>query len=98
MFLHILNLPRAPHAKACMALLVMASTASAFAQGSLTPPAAPTPTMKTLDQIEPRVPIDATHTPGDSLREFVIAQPGSYYLAANLNVSRPTAFASQLPG
>ncbi len=28
-----------------------------FAQGSLTPPAAPTPTMKSLDQIEARMPI-----------------------------------------
>lgn len=47
-----------------------------FAQGSLTPPGAPAPTMKTLAQIEPRTPI--TNAP------YTITQPGSYYLTANL--------------
>ena len=46
------------------------------AQGSLTPPGAPAPTMKTLAQMEPRVPI--------STAPFTIAQPGSYYLTTNL--------------
>jgi hypothetical protein len=59
----------------------------AFPQGSLTPPAAPTPTMKALDQVEPRTPIDATHTPGDANNAFVIGQPGSYYLTSNLGVA-----------
>ena len=49
---------------------------SAFAQGSLTPPGAPAPTMKTLDQIEARTPISAV--------PFTITQPGSYYLTTNL--------------
>ena len=54
---------------------------TAHAQGSLTPPGAPAPTMKSLAQIEPRTPITNT----TSL--VTISQPGSYYLTHNLTVS-----------
>jgi hypothetical protein len=50
-----------------------------FAQGSLTPPGAPAPTMKSLDVIEARAPISSV--------PYEISSPGSYYLTANLNVS-----------
>ena len=49
---------------------------SALAQGSLTPPGAPAPTMKTLSQIEPRTPISSL--------PFAITAPGSYYATSNL--------------
>jgi hypothetical protein len=50
-----------------------------FAQGSLSPPGAPAPTMKTLAQIEPRTPISSA--------PFTINAPGSYYLITNITVS-----------
>ncbi len=48
----------------------------AFAQGPLTPSGAPAPTMKTLQQVEPRTPIGAL--------PYDITQPGSYYLTGPL--------------
>ena len=56
-------------------ILILPSLA-VFAQGDLVPPGAPAPTMKTLQQIEPRMPISSL--------PFTINQPGSYYLATNL--------------
>ena len=50
--------------------------ATCFAQGALTPPGAPAPTMKSLAQIEPRKPISAL--------PFNLTVSGSYYLTANL--------------
>ena len=52
---------------------------SAFAQGSLTPPGAPTPTMKTLAQVEPRTPISSL--------PFTASASGAYYLTTNVNAS-----------
>jgi hypothetical protein len=49
---------------------------SALGQGSLTPPGAPAPTMLTLSQVQPRIPI--TSVP------FTITNSGSYYLTGNL--------------
>src|SRR5882757_10456894 len=53
-----------------------------FAQGSLTPPGAPAPTMKSLDQLEPRT--DVLKLSGDGANSYIISQPGSYYLTTNV--------------
>ena len=53
--------------------------------GPLDPPAgAVAPTMKTLVEVEPRIAVNATNTPGDASSLFKITQPGSYYLTGNI--------------
>jgi hypothetical protein len=46
--------------------------------------------MKTLDQVEARIPIDVVHTPGDGTSEFIIPAngAGSYYLTGNIDVGK----------
>ena len=48
--------------------------------GDLEPPAPPASTMKTLSEVEPRIPIPASDTPTGT---FTISQSGSYYLTGN---------------
>jgi hypothetical protein len=54
-----------------------------FAQGPLTPPGAPSPSMKSLDQIEARTAISSA--------PFNITTSGSYYLTQNLTVAAGNA-------
>lgn len=45
---------------------------------------APAPSMKTLDEVEPRIPLTQETAPGDAQNVFRITEPGSYYLTENL--------------
>lgn len=63
-----------------MAALIMPGRAIA---GDLTAPNGPiVPTMKTLEQIEPRTPVQ--DLPGDVEAVHVISEPGSYYLLGDI--------------
>src|SRR2546423_14193754 len=76
----------------CFFLLCL-SPLPALAQGSLSPPSAPGLTFKTLQQIEPRTDLQAIPAPagvdtGNANYHFIINQSGSYYLSANLGVTK----------
>jgi len=65
--------------------LIAASGSVAALAGPLDPPVGPiAPTYKTLTEVEPRIAINATNTPGDFNSVFRITQPGSYYLTGNV--------------
>lgn len=64
--------------------LTLCGAALLFA-GPLDPPTGPVaPTYKTLTEVEPRIAISSTNTPGDADSVFKITAPGSYYLTGNL--------------
>ena len=70
-------------------LLALCLGSIAFGAGTLTPPGAPAPTMKTLQQVEPRTPLEAG-SQGVSINTngtISIIQSGSYYLTSNLTVA-----------
>ncbi|MFG0273610.1 MAG: right-handed parallel beta-helix repeat-containing protein, partial [Phycisphaerales bacterium] len=65
---------------AIVAITTLAGAPGALA-GDLTPPGAPAPTMKPLDQVEPRIPITAADMP------LTISQPGSYYFVESITTA-----------
>ena len=71
-------------AGALLATLLVSFPGQLTAQGPLAPAGAPAPTMKTLQQVQPRVPIDAINAPSQNVSDdYTISAPGSYYLTAN---------------
>lgn len=75
-------MPRAIARFSTASVLALAATALA---GPVTPPAGPVvPSMKTLQQVEPRTPVGPETTPGDAGSLYRITQPGSYYLTGNI--------------
>ncbi|GEM_PF-3592724 len=66
--------------------IVLASLATTALAGPLDPPSGPIDsTMKTLDEVEPRIPIGPDTTPGDDNSTYKITAPGSYYVPRNVS-------------
>ena len=57
-------------------LIALFAAGAVHAQGDLTPPGGPAPSMKSLDQVEPRTPISSL--------PYRIEESGSYYLTGPL--------------
>ena len=75
-----------------IAVILLATPITAFSQGGplVPPPGGPSPAMRTLDHVEPRVPLvegapGVTIGAGDSI---TISQPGSYYLTGNVQITQ----------
>jgi len=69
-------------ATAVFGVVVVLGAISVVMAGDLNPPGPPTNgTMKTLDEVEPRIPIGQADIPK------TISEPGSYYLAEDVNSS-----------
>ncbi len=70
-----------------LSALALLITGGVLYAGPLNPPAGPVAsTAKTLNEVEPRIAINATNTPGDADSLFKITQSGSYYLTGNIDV------------
>ncbi len=70
---------------AIVSLSAIAAAAGFLLAGPLNPPSGPvTSTMKTLGEVEPRIAVNPTNTPGGLGAIYKITQPGSYYLTGNV--------------
>lgn len=70
----------------CTSIASLSLVAAALVvAGPLNPPSGSvSSTYKTLTEVEPRIAINSTNTPGDGGSSFRITQPGSYYLTGDL--------------
>ena len=67
---------------------VLAVATRMLIAGPIAPPAGPVGgSYKTLAEIEPRVVLSQTNTPGDAGTVFIISAPGSYILDGNVQIS-----------
>lgn len=77
---------RANRSLVACSTLALAAAAGLLIAGPLSPPSGPVAsTFKTLGEVEPRIAINATNTPGDADSFYVITSPGSYYLTGNVS-------------
>lgn len=75
-------------ARFTLAACVAALASVALFAGDLNPPPGPVaPTMKTLDEVEARIPLQSV--PGGATFEHVVSAPGSYYLTGDLVLTLP---------
>jgi parallel beta-helix repeat protein len=74
-------------ARSFVLMMLVAFTRPALG-GDLNPPVGPiAPTMKALDVVEPRTPLNQETAPGDAGAFFRITQPGSYYLTSPIELA-----------
>lgn len=95
---HLQHPMKFPTIPATAALLMMAAATPAFPQGGplLPPSGPPSGTMKSLEQIQPHIPL-LEGSPGVTIAEpdplladgrIIISEPGNYYLTESLQLNR----------
>ncbi|NUQ67479.1 MAG: right-handed parallel beta-helix repeat-containing protein [Phycisphaerales bacterium] len=74
-------------------LAALAGTCVSALAGPLNPPGGPiTSTYKTINEVEPRLPIDSNYAPGDADAVFKISSSGSYYATGSVTIFGARAY------